>query len=207
MVSDHQFSFVNIKKDLGFWNHPIKVSDGFQLVDSGTKKSAKNKYESDTKSSYSAKKSSPSSSNESKNVSSNKNGPSKKSNSPMCLFPPCQSAGRRHTFKECTFCTEEEREECFQVLNSWRAENDPAIQPVAKIPEPNTSRRIHSSCCRKMAQVGPVEIQDAWIIVLQKLVSRPTHCPSEWPSLTSMTIPQPLVVEMMEEFKELFRKK
>ena len=122
LQSNLEFSHHSLKKDFkGFMKHSIRISEAFQMVDTGPKQTKSESH----RSSRSGNKS---------NRTPNGNtipriGSSHRSHSrplPDCPHGPCKSKGLKHLIKDCPDATPEEKDRMLKELSAAKARDGPA---------------------------------------------------------------------------------
>ena len=125
LESDLEFAHHKLKKDFkNFMAHSIKVSEAFQIVDSGPKKNKKNGHRSGNDQNHGSRndKSSPSrGSANHKTGSVNKN----KRPTPDCPYGPCKDKGLKHLIKDCPDSSRTEKDQLYAALTAAKAKDGP----------------------------------------------------------------------------------
>ena len=120
---DLEFTHHKLEKDFKkFMAHTIKVSEAFQILDSGPKKNRNNGHRSGNDQNHGSRnhKSSPSHGGLKHNTGSVNNN---KRPTPDCPYGPCKNKGLRHLIKDCRDSSRMEKDQLYAALTAAKAKN------------------------------------------------------------------------------------
>ena len=142
LESDLGFSQHQLKKDFkAFMAHAVKLSEAFQLVDSGRQR----KRQQHANGQNSTRQSSPSESNSN----------TTKSEVPLCLWPPHSSKGIRHLLKHCRDCPADEKKRLLQERSKKLAETGPHSNLRPRQAQTSSSSKTPAASSSETSQKHP----------------------------------------------------